>query len=496
MTAADPARRTLSRSLMLSYGVGAVSIGINQQILVLVLLFYNQVVGLPPALAGLALAISLFVDAVWDPLVGQWSDRHVSRLGRRHPFLYGAAVPVAASFVALWNPPVGLSHPALFAWLLATILAYRLTTSLYEVPNHALAPELVKDYDGRNGLMGVRYVFQTLGGALAMTLAYGVFLRETPANPLGQLSRPAYVPLSIALAVALLGFNLLSAWGTRSVIPQLHRPSRTPATVAQVMREMAATLTNRNFVVLLVSGLLSGMGIGMHTGLLIYLNTYFWELPASRIFVLMVTGLVISPFASLISPAVSRRVGKRNGCMALFFISIVAYAAPVFLRLVGLFPANDSPWLLPTLTAVQAFTNLTGTAGYILSYSMQADIVEESQVATGRRSEGLLLAANTLLQKIVTSLATVIPGMILAAVAFPAHALPGHVPAEVLRHLGWLYLPLTCGLSCLSVAVIGFYRLDRDAHRRNLAALSETEVLVAPPPGAGPEAQPARYLEA
>jgi len=39
------------------------------------LLYYSQVLGLDPALAGLAMMLSLIVDAVSDPLIGRGSDR-------------------------------------------------------------------------------------------------------------------------------------------------------------------------------------------------------------------------------------------------------------------------------------------------------------------------------------------------------------------------------------------------------------------------------------
>ncbi|MCY3640845.1 MAG: MFS transporter, partial [Gammaproteobacteria bacterium] len=52
------------------------------------LIYYSQVLGLDPALAGLAMMVSLAFDAVTDPLVGHWSDRLRHRLGRRHPFLF------------------------------------------------------------------------------------------------------------------------------------------------------------------------------------------------------------------------------------------------------------------------------------------------------------------------------------------------------------------------------------------------------------------------
>ena len=48
------------------------------------LIYYNQVLGLPAEKVGLALSLGLIVNALFDPLVGSWSDRTKSRFGRRH----------------------------------------------------------------------------------------------------------------------------------------------------------------------------------------------------------------------------------------------------------------------------------------------------------------------------------------------------------------------------------------------------------------------------
>ena len=111
MTATDPspatrADRRLNLSTKIFYGFGSVAFGVKDNgFSYMLLLFYNQVVGLPATLVGLALMIALVWDACIDPLIGQLSDNLRSRWGRRHPFMYAAALPVAISYVALWNPP-------------------------------------------------------------------------------------------------------------------------------------------------------------------------------------------------------------------------------------------------------------------------------------------------------------------------------------------------------------------------------------------------------
>jgi len=98
------------QSTKLLYGLGSVAFGAKGQLLGLLLLFYNQLMGMPAALVSLALAISLTIDALWDPMVGQVSDNLRTPWGRRHPLMYASAIPLAISWLLLWHPPTGWSH--------------------------------------------------------------------------------------------------------------------------------------------------------------------------------------------------------------------------------------------------------------------------------------------------------------------------------------------------------------------------------------------------
>ncbi|MGH6996774.1 MAG: MFS transporter, partial [Phenylobacterium sp.] len=103
-----PPRPPITFQTKALYGLGAAANIIKQRgITTFLLLFYNQVVGLPPAMVSTAIMIALIFDAFVDPMVGQISDNTRSKWGRRHPFMYAAALPVAIAFYMIWNPPVG-----------------------------------------------------------------------------------------------------------------------------------------------------------------------------------------------------------------------------------------------------------------------------------------------------------------------------------------------------------------------------------------------------
>jgi Na+/melibiose symporter-like transporter len=489
----SPVSPPLTLSTKLFFGVGAVAFGAKTQLLGLLLLFYNQIVGLPAQMVSLALAISLTVDALWDPAVGQLSDNTRTPWGRRHPYMYASALPLAVCFALLWRPPLGWSQHALFFYLLVLVVVVRLLISVHEIPSTALTPELAKDYDERTTLLSYRFFFLAFGGAVAAILGLGVFLHKTAAFPQGQLNRAGYGPYSLTVAAITFVAILLSAVGTHRHIPFLHKPARRKIGMGAVAREMARTITNRNFMVITLAALFFGVTQGMTTGLSIYFSTYFWGLPSAKLLLLVLSSIPATLLAAAAAPPIARRLGKKRAAVGLFFIAIFAGVVPIGGRLIGIMPPNGSVLLLAILAAERMLAACTGTMGFIIVTSMIADVVEETQLATGRRSEGLLFSAETFLQKVTSGIATLLPGLLLAFVGFPIHARPARLDPAIMRHLAMIYLPLNLGLSLVSISILMLYRIDRGSHEANLSRLADAAALaeLADPQGAGAAEGPA-----
>ena len=97
--------------------------------------------------------------------------------------------------------------------------------------------------------------------------------------------------------------------------------------------------------------------------------------------------------------------------------------------------------------------------------------MEDAELRTGRRSEGLLLAANSLVRKAMQGLGTLGAGLILTIVDFPQGVERSEMPMQVLLDMGWLVLALGIMFMLLTSATLLLYRSDRAAHEANLAAL-------------------------
>ena len=151
----------------IAYGIGSVAFGIfGVGFDFFLLLFYSQVMGVDAYLVGLALLIALIFDSLSDPLIGYFSDNTHSRWGRRHPYMYTAAIPVALSYFFIWNPPSGVSGNDLFPYIIMMAIFVRTMITLYEIPNSALVAEITGDYDERTSILSYRYFFGWTGGTL------------------------------------------------------------------------------------------------------------------------------------------------------------------------------------------------------------------------------------------------------------------------------------------------------------------------------------------
>ena len=146
-----------------AYGFGSIAYGVkNNGFDYFFLIFYSQVMGVSAYLVSLALLIALVIDALSDPLIGYMSDNTRSRWGRRHPFMYAAALPVAVAYYFVWNPPSGLEGDALFPYIVTVAVLVRTLITLYEIPSSSLVAEMSDDYDERTTIFRKTFRQMTL----------------------------------------------------------------------------------------------------------------------------------------------------------------------------------------------------------------------------------------------------------------------------------------------------------------------------------------------
>lgn len=473
----DPKAPKLGFLTKFLYGSGSIGYGVKDVAFrSFLLLYYNQAIGVRAELVSFAILVALVVDAISDPLVGQWSDSLRTKWGRRHPLMFASALPAAGSLLFLFFPPAGMNDMQTFWYILVVGCCVRTFITFFEIPSSALAPELTSDYDERTSVASYRYFFAYLGGVGMAFLTLLVFLAPTQEYPVGQLNPAGYQTFAIVGAAMMFAAIMVSSLGT------LHRvkyfkppPPREKVGVMGTLREMGGTFSNKGFLAILAFGVLKYTSVGMTSALTLYFGTYFWGFSSAQLALLTLDSLAGAFLALFVAPFISRLIGKRNAAFVLAIVAVIFASAPYLLRLNGLFFENGDPRLIFAVFFFSMMFLLCGVSSAVLTHAMIGDIVEESQLRTGRRSEGLFYAANTLMQKSTSGLGVFMAGMLVAFVGIVPGSDPRTLDPEIARQLALVYVPALIVLYIGGAGFLFAYRIDRASHEANVSALEKRD---------------------
>ena len=101
--------------------------------------------GLEPALAGLAIMIAKAWVVIADPIAGIVSDRSHGRWGRRRPFILAGGLIAAISFILLFFVPALERQFLLFTYVTVIYLILNTGFSMFSVPYLTMASEMSDD---------------------------------------------------------------------------------------------------------------------------------------------------------------------------------------------------------------------------------------------------------------------------------------------------------------------------------------------------------------
>ncbi len=478
MSHAPKTGSVLSRSLLGWYGLGAAPGGITLTVGNFLVFYYNQILGVPGAIVGLAILTASIFDGVTDPIAGAISDRTRSRLGRRHPYMFGCAIPLGIVFYLIWVPPDGLEQSALVVWLVFWLLAQRLLGTFYAVPYYALGAELTHDHNERTRLVTVRSYLSNIGRATAGAFLLLVFLRPTAEYPNGQHNPDGYPPFAITFALVTALLLWLSAWKTLSEGQSLTRPSGRrlswSAGLVAPLRDMRDALRYRPFRVLTFCVLFQYTAFGVSDALGIYMSTFFWGVSNQLLFVWGI-GMFTGMFVGF---DLWRKIGMRLEKRRIYIIGTLGYLAsfiaPYVFKVLGWWPQPESWLYLPMyigFTGFAAHLFLAGPA--IMTGSMLGDITDLDELESGKRREGIIFGTESLAFKMFIGLGPVIAGYVIDFAGIVPNMQPSEIPEQTIIALGLGQGATSAVLFAISLMFIVRYDLTRDRHESILRRLAQ-----------------------
>ena len=398
---------------------------------VFILFYYKQVLGLSGTLAGLAIGISIIWDGISDPLIGAWSDRLRSRIGRRHPLMIAAVIPMAAGFVTH-------DQDQLFIWLLISMLLIRTALTFFMVPYLALGAEITEDYHERTQLASARTNMAWFFGTfIAVTAMIFLFKEENGLDGRFLIDNYRFFGWVNGLLVILC--CIICIVGTWQYIPKLS--SGTGRADSNMLRDIFITFRNKNFSNMIIIDMAVGAIGSITSTLLMVTYIYFWQLDTIQTS-LMIAGPVA--LAVLVSAVFSRSLNRlfekqqilRLTC-ALTSINLL-WLTP--LKLFDLLPDNSTAVL--ALIFFNWAIHMTMTIQRVITvHSMMADIVDEQELATGTRKEGIVFAVAFFSSKFMGAFGYMIAGPYLDLIGLQTGAQPDEISSAITWSLGLIMGP-------------------------------------------------------
>ena len=438
-------------------------------------LYYNQILGVSASTISIAMGLALFLDAVSDPVVGTYSDNFKSNLGRRHPFMYAAALPLGIFMALLFSPPAGLGEAAIVAWLASFLILARLTFTFFSVPWSAMTSELTDSYSERSVVVSWR---QIVGHSLAALYGFLIFtfiFSESDAFPQGQLNPENYTLFAPLLGALITIWCLITTHFTRDQIQYSYQRTDSQSFGLLVLfTSLRSALTNRNFALLLCGCLIAFGVFGVLGFFDMYVNTYFWELKTSDFGVIALFVPIGPLIAVLLVMNFQVHFEKHHGLMFALVGGMIMSMVGVIARLSGLFPEYESPFFLPAITCIATINAFFAALTAIMFISMIADLVDDQELKTGQRQEGVFAAGVAFSTKAVGSLGVVVGGFLLEFfVKFPAGQGQTEISEEVLFRLAITDAIVVNSLLLIPAFLISKYTLTRHNFAAVQAALEK-----------------------
>jgi GPH family glycoside/pentoside/hexuronide:cation symporter len=390
----------IDRKHLILYASGSLATAISYQAFATYVQFlYIDIYGLKAAWVGIVWAIYGLWNAVNDPLAGYWSDKTNTRFGRRIPWIAGLFIPLSITFYFLFVPPGGLTLSGgipLLIYFLIFVLVFDLLWSLVVMNWTALFPEMVPDEKMRAEVSAYREVFSLIG------LMIGVALPPLIAGE--DWSSVSTVALLVSVLTAFFfGLSLLGSREQRAF--QEDEP-------LSFMDSIRFTMTNRDFLFFLGANLMIQFSFLALTATIPFYAKYALRIQSPTTLAgitldpglqnsLLLGGAILMALPGMaLWTVVAKRIGVWRSLRICTLISAVVlllfFAPDDFLS--GLF--------------VTTFFGL-GLAGLLmLTNPLIADMVDEDELNTGARREGLYFGMNGF----VIRFAFTIQGLIAAAI--------------------------------------------------------------------------------
>ena len=410
------------------------------------LIFYTDIYGLSPALAGVIMFVGSIWDALMDPIVGIISDRTNSRWGKFRPYLLFGSVPYAIlAVMAFTTPEFGLNGK--FAYALITCLLLRTAYAFVNLPYSSLSAVMTDDSNERAGLNTYRFIaayigqFIVTGAALYLVKWLGAIGND------GVVNQAQGYQFTVGLfGILSIVFFLIAFGTTKERVPQPEKQDN------NVLKDFKYLFMNKAWLVLTAVGIVSFIMFAMQNAAIAYYFKYYIH-NAENVQLFNVLGTV----ALIVALPASKPLAKRFGNKMVYIMSSVV--SGIFFALI--FVAGDN---LPLVYTFNILAKMAYAPAVPLLWTMLADVADFGEWKFNRRTTGRKASkfrrsmASVLAPKLGWAIGAAAAGWILSVTHFIANADVQSDTAMLGIRLLVSVIPGALYASCALVMI--FYNLD------------------------------------
>lgn len=409
------------------------------------------------------------VRGVWDtfndPIMGTILDHTSTRFGKLRPYLVATPIPNAVLSVLLYFGPlffVGASPKSVskFLYIVVILFAQELIGTIGSVAYGAVVTAASPSpVDRQRFYTAGSFASFLLSGIPGIIISAIIDLNRNGVMHLATDKLFSYLGASSSFIGGMLFFIAVFNIKERVV-----RPSEQP----KILLSFKYLMKNRPLICLVLKGVL-----GTFSSLGSTFGTYYYAdvLGASSYRSLCgIPSFVIGTMAFSYIPFFKKRWNNKQIDI---IVSIGRAIAPTIAFFLGLGHLTDVRYMLPIITAWNAFSAVFDGIGSVVPGEMMAETVDYMEWKCGVRSEGLNFAAANLITKLVSTFNSSLTMLIISKIGYR----PGlGVRAQSKKTNIWLWaffgiIPQLLGVvDCIPIL---FYNLTGETRERMFAELTE-----------------------
>eukprot|EP00501_MAST-03F_sp_TOSAG23-6_P000129 GSMAST32.ASY1.ANO1.132.1 assembled CDS len=304
-------------------------------------------------------------DTINDPCIGILSDKTNTRFGRRRPWLLGAAIPAGFSYFCIWIGP-DMGETSLFAYCLTCYMLISASITSIQVQ---ISSQLTRDYDERTELAMWRLGIGNVLGLIAVFLHSLIVQAYPESSKLDGFRISGFV-----MGTAISCFALFAFFNIKEKF-DISTESKDEIPFLVGLRHVFS-----NFAFICVEGVyLFGLTavVIVQTNLVLFCKYILEDESQVSYLILLVQGMAMLslPFWNWFSQKYNKKIMYHVGSLVVAISLGMMFLIDKGDIIFGYFIAGALGFCL--------------TVVYLVPYAMLPDVIEEDELRTGKRREGI-----------------------------------------------------------------------------------------------------------